>query len=72
MTLRRAMLKPSMCWTQQSLALLTQSGWTSIFLFHMYDTIFVNSLRVSTLCVYDIVLETLFHMYCIIFVNSYL
>ena len=29
MTLRRAMLKPSMCWTQQALALLTRSGWTS-------------------------------------------
>jgi hypothetical protein len=36
----------------------------------MYDIIFVNSLRVGTLCVYDIVLETLFYMYCIIFVNS--
>ena len=36
----------------------------------MYDTIFVNSLRVGTLCVYDIVLETLFYMYGIIFVNS--
>jgi hypothetical protein len=36
----------------------------------MYGTIFVNSLRVGTLCVYDIVLETLFHMYSIIFVNS--
>ena len=41
-----------------------------LYLFHMYGTIFVNSLRVGTLCVYDIVLETLFHMYGIIFVNS--
>jgi hypothetical protein len=36
----------------------------------MCGTIFVNSLRVGILCVYDIVLETLFHMYGIIFVNS--
>jgi hypothetical protein len=36
----------------------------------MCDTIFVNSLRVGILCVYDIVLETLFHMYGIICVNS--
>jgi hypothetical protein len=35
----------------------------------MYDTIFVNSLRVDRFCVYDIVLETLFYMYGIIFVN---
>ena len=34
----------------------------------MYDTIFVNSLRVGTL--YDIILKTLFHIYDIIFVNS--
>jgi hypothetical protein len=39
-------------------------------LFHMYDTIFVYSLRVGKLCVYDIFLETLFYMYGIIFVNS--
>jgi hypothetical protein len=36
----------------------------------MCGTIFVNSLRVGILCVYDIVLETLFHMYGIICVNS--
>ena len=36
----------------------------------MCGTIFVSSLRVRTLCVYDIILETLFHMYGIIFVNS--
>jgi hypothetical protein len=36
----------------------------------MHSTIFVNSLRVSTLCVYDNILETLFYMYDIIFVNS--
>ena len=36
----------------------------------MYGTIFVNSLRVGTLCVYNIVLETLFHMYGMIFINS--
>jgi hypothetical protein len=36
----------------------------------MYGTIFVNSLRVGTLCVYDIVLQTLFQMYDLIFVNS--
>ena len=36
----------------------------------MYDIIFVNSLRVGTFCVYNIVLKTLFHMYGIIFVNS--
>jgi hypothetical protein len=35
----------------------------------MYGTIFVNSLRVGTFCVYDIVLETLFHIHGIIFVN---
>ena len=35
----------------------------------MYDIIFVNSLRVGTFCVYNIVLKTLFHMYGIIFVN---
>jgi hypothetical protein len=29
----------------------------------MSDTIFVNSLRVGTLCVYDIVLDNLFYMY---------
>jgi hypothetical protein len=36
----------------------------------MCGTIFVNSLRVGTLCICDIILETLFHMYGIIFVNS--
>ena len=36
----------------------------------MYSVIFINFLRVDTLCVYDIALETLFHMYGIIFVNS--
>jgi hypothetical protein len=41
----------------------------SIFYF-ICGTIFVNSLRVGTLCICDIVLETLFHMYGIIFVNS--
>jgi hypothetical protein len=32
-------------------------------LFQMYGIIFVNSLRDGTICVYDIVLDTLFHMY---------
>ena len=36
----------------------------------MCSTIFVNSLKIDTLCVYDIVLETLFHMYGILFVSS--
>jgi hypothetical protein len=36
----------------------------------MYGIIFVNSLKVGTLCIYDIVLKTLFYMYSIIFVNS--
>jgi hypothetical protein len=35
----------------------------------MYGTIFVNSLRGGTLCVYDIVLDILFHMYGTIFVK---
>jgi hypothetical protein len=29
----------------------------------MYGIIFVNSLRDSTICVYDILLDILFHMY---------
>jgi hypothetical protein len=67
MTLRRAMLNV-LDSTGSGIVNTVRLDFNILFL--MYDTIFVNFLRVGTLCVYDIVLETLFYMYGIIFVNS--